>query len=68
MPKIKRNSKNRLKRIIKIQEITLEHTKRGITQQWVFDNIIHPNFFICQSTYYDYLSTPAKKLLKELEK
>lgn len=64
----KKYNKNRLARIVKIQDVTLEHTRRGVTQQWVFDNIVHPTYFICQSTYYEYLRTPAKQILKELEK
>lgn len=65
------NSKGRihlLKRIIEVQNITLEHTKRGVTQQWVYDNVIYPRFFIAQRTYYKYLGYPAKKEFKELER
>ena len=56
---------NTLRKIIKVQEITLKHTQRGVTQQYVFDNIINPDFYICQSSYYEYLRTPAKALLKK---
>ena len=59
---------NTLRKMIKVQDITLEHTRRGITQQWVYDNIILQDFYICQSTYYEYLRTPAKALLKKVSK
>lgn len=61
------NKKNRLKRIVAIQEITLEHTNRGVTQQYVYKNVIKPKYCISQSAFYNYLSTPAKKQLKEME-
>jgi hypothetical protein len=61
------NKKNLLKRIIEIQDITLEHTNRGVTQEWVFRNIIAPRFYISKSTYYNYLGFPAKRELKMLE-
>jgi len=59
---------NYLRKIITVQDITLEHTRRGVTQQWVFDNIVNPQFFISQSTYYRYLRIPAKALIKQYEK
>lgn len=61
------NNKNRLMRIIDIQEITLEHTNRGVTQRYVYKNVIEPKYHISQSTFYIYLSVPAKKRLKEME-
>lgn len=55
-----------LERIITIQNITLEHTKRGSTQKWVFENVVYPRFFISWSTYNNYLAMPAKAELKRL--
>jgi len=55
---------NRLRRIIEIQNITLEHTQKGITQEWVYKNIIYPRFFISRATYYRYLAEPAKRKAK----
>lgn len=66
-PNNKMKDMNRLRRIVEIQNITLEHTRRGITQRWVFDNIIYPRFFISERAYYRYLAYPAKKELKEAE-
>ena len=56
-----------LARMIEIQEITLEHTKRGVTQKWVYENIIYPRFYISQRTYYNYLAYPAKRELRNLQ-
>ncbi len=58
------NKQNKLEMICEIQRITLEHTKRGISQKWVYENIIRPRFYISISTYYNYLSVPARKELK----
>lgn len=59
------NSTNKLKRIIKIQRITLEHTAKGVTQEWIFINLIQPVFDISRTTYYRYLAVNARKNLKE---
>jgi hypothetical protein len=61
------NRRNILTRISKIQEITLEHTRKGVTQEWVFKNVIYPNYTISRRTYYNWLGTPAKQELKKLE-
>ena len=61
------NRKNVLNRIIDIQNITLEHTSRGVTQEWVFKNKIKPIFHISRATYYQYLATNAKAELKQLK-
>lgn len=60
------NKRNKLERIIEIQNITLEHTGRGVSQEWVFNNVIFPRFRISKATYYVYLATPAKRELREL--
>ena len=60
------NKRNLLEKIIKIQETTLEHTKRGTTQEWVYQNLIYPVYHISHATYYSYLSRNAKGELKRL--
>lgn len=62
------NRKNILKRIIEIQETTLSNTKKGISQKWVYDNLILPRYCISESTYYNYLSTNAKKEINDMER
>jgi len=57
---------NKLMRISTIQNITLEHTRRGATQEWVYENLIHPVFFISRRTYYHYLGTNARRDLRQM--
>lgn len=61
------NRRNILKRIIEVQNITLEHTKRGVSQKWVYEHVIFPRFFLSPATYYNYLAVNAKAELKKLE-
>lgn len=60
------NKRNILERVILIQNVTLEHTKKGVSQVWVYNNIIYPRFMISYSCYNKYLSRNAKAELKEL--
>ena len=60
-----RTNTNLLKRIIEVQNITLENKKRGKTQEWTYNEIIYPRFFISKATFYVYLARNAKKELKE---
>jgi len=62
------NRRNILKRIIEIQNLTLEHTSRGVTQVWVYEHVIQPRFVISNRTYYNYLNINAKRILNESEK
>lgn len=57
------NDKNRLQRIIDIQNITMIHKNKGENQEWIYNNIIEPNYRISRGTYYRYLATPAKLAL-----
>lgn len=59
--------KNKYQRIIDIQDLTLEHTKKGVTQEWVYNNIVYPTWRISRRSYYNYLSINAKSELKKLE-
>jgi len=61
------NKRNKLERICEIQRITLEHTRRGVTQKWVYDHVIYPRFLISISTFYNYLGVPARKELNKLK-
>ena len=61
------NRRNILKRIVEIQDITLEHTRRGVTQKYVFEQIVYPRFYISSATYYSYLGIAAKAELRKLE-
>ena len=61
------NKRNKLERICEIQRITLEHTKHGVTQKWVYENVIYPRFLISMATFYNYLGVPARKELNQLK-
>lgn len=61
------NRRNLLTRMIDVQSTTLEHTSRGVTQEWVFNNVIFPKLHISRRTFYEYLGTPAKLELKRIE-
>jgi len=60
------NGKNFLTRVVEIQNLTLEHTKRGASQRWVFENVIRGRYLIGLDTYYKYLSRNAKRELREM--
>ncbi len=55
---------NRLERIADIQDLTMKHKTNGSTQEWIYANIINPTYKISRGTYYRYLATPAKLMLK----
>lgn len=61
------NKRNLLIKIIEVQNIYVEHSKRGATGKWIFNELIHPKFRISRATFYNYLGTNAKKELKELD-
>jgi hypothetical protein len=61
------NRENILTRIVEIQDITLEHTRRGVTQKWVYENVVFPRYHISYACYNNYLSVPAKTELKVLK-
>ena len=59
-------SENLLNRIVEIQKIVLENQVKGVTNIWVYKNLIYPRFFISLGTFNRYLVRNAKKELKEL--
>lgn len=61
------NKKNKLKRIIDIQNITLEHQAKGVTNEFIYNNHIKPIYHISRDCFYEYLRTNAKRELKILE-
>ena len=62
------NRINLLKRIIKIQDIVKEHTRRGVSQIWVYKNVVKDTYCISYSTFNNYLAYPAGMELKRLQK
>lgn len=61
------NKKNKLKRIIDIQNITLKYQAQGVTNEYIFNNYIKPIYHISRDCFYEYLRTNAKRDLKLLE-
>lgn len=59
------SNRNLLERIVDIQNITLKYKANGATQKWIYLNIIAPQYHISRTTYYTYLNSEAKKLLRE---
>lgn len=60
------NKINHLKRIIKIQEITIEQQRIGLTNKKIYEDFIKPYYFISKRTFDKYLGIPAKRDLKKL--
>jgi hypothetical protein len=60
------NQKNRLKRIIDIQNLTLSEKEKGYSQEFIYQTIIKPQYLISRATFYSYLGTNAKRQLKQL--
>lgn len=61
------NRKYYLKRIVEIQQVTLEEQKKGATLRWIYKNKIKETYHISYTTYSNYLGIPAKRQLKELK-
>ena len=60
------NKKNRLKRIIEIQNIVLAYQKQGLPNKKIYELHIRKRFRISKRTFDEYLGIPAKRDLKEL--
>lgn len=50
--------------MVRVQDIVLEHKRHGVTQLYVYENIIKDMFVISYSTFNRWLSYPAKHELK----
>ena len=57
-------NRNTLIKVIEVQNITLEHTRRGITQKWVYEHVVNEGYRISVRTYYRYLSLNAKAITR----
>ena len=61
------NRKNFLLRVERVNEVYLEHARRGVFVEHIYRNHIKDQFLISRSTFFTYLSIPYKKELEELE-
>ena len=50
--------------MVRVQDIVLEQKQHGVTQLYVYENIIKDMFVISYSTFNRWLSYPAKHELK----
>lgn len=55
-----------LKKIIEIQDIVLKEKSRGVSQAWIYRNMISNTYYISESTFNNYLSVNAKRELEML--
>lgn len=61
------NRENILTKILKIQEIALQHNRQGLFFKEIFHKHIEKQFNISKRTFDTYLGTNARKELKELQ-
>lgn len=61
------NRENILTKILKIQEIALQHNRQGLFFKEIFHQHIEKQFNISKRTFDTYLGTNARKELKELQ-
>ena len=61
------NRRNLLIRIIEVQETFLKYHQEGVTTKYIYETYIYPAFKISYNTFNTYLSTNAKRELKELD-
>lgn len=61
------NRENFLKKVLKVQEIALHHSKQGLFFKEIFHLHIEHQFNICKRTFDTYLGINARKQLRELK-
>lgn len=59
------NKRNYYKRVLEIQEITLEYSKKGWSYKQIYWQKISNRYHISYSTYSNYLGINAKQALKK---
>lgn len=58
------NNRNILLKMIRVQDLVLEQKKHGVTQRFVYENMVRDTYLISYSTFNRWLSYPAKHELK----
>ena len=61
------NRENFLKKVLKVQEIALHHSKQGLFFKEIYYLHIENQFDICKRTFDSYLGINARKQLKEIQ-
>ena len=62
------NRKNLLQRMVDVQDTYRKHKDNGATDRWIFRTIIEPAYRISERTFYNYLTTPARRELHKMER
>lgn len=63
------NRKNILAKIIAVQQLVKEYQRKGVTQEFVYREIVYPRYYISRRTFYEYLGTSSPKTeLERIEK
>lgn len=62
------NNRNTLLKMVRVQDIVLEQKRRGVSQLFVYENLIRDTYLISYSTFNRWLSYPAKQELKHGKK
>lgn len=60
------NRRYLLQRIVEIQEIVLAEKLRGLSQAWIYRNVIFDKYRISEGTFNKYLGINAKEQLRKL--
>lgn len=58
------NNKNTLRKMVRVQDIVLDQKRHGVSQLFVYENLIRDTFLISYSTFNRWLAYPAKQELK----
>ena len=61
------NQRNRLLRIIQVQDEYMKYANSGRTTRYIYRTYIYPKFLIGIATLYNYLAIPAKRDLQRLD-
>lgn len=62
------NKLNMLQKVLEIQAIVLKEKKRGgVSQKWIYENLIKDRFYISYPTFNKYLAMNAKREMNKLK-
>ena len=62
------NNRNTLLKMIRVQDIVLEQKRRGVSQLFVYENLVRDTYLISYSTFNRWLAYPAKQELRQGKK
>lgn len=56
-----------LNRIKAVNEIYIRESARGVSNEYIYANYIRDQFHISRSAFYEYLTVPYEKQIRELD-